>query len=314
LNIIQNKGDFMITPTFQFKIEKETSDYGMFVLEPLQQGYGQTIGNSLRRVLLSSLPGAAIVQAKISGVKHLFSTLKGLKEDIVEFTLNLKKVRIQYSSDKPVKVTLDVTGPGLVTAGDLKTPANVEIINKDLVLGTLADKNSRIKGEFLVESGYGYVPFEEREGGEIGVIPLDAVFTPVKRVNYHVSATRVGRVTNFDRLTLEIWTDGSIAPREAVLESARTLTSFFDQVVNPKEVEERKETEEEVQGREVSLTVEELELPTRIVNALLKVGIKTVGELQKAGRKKISKVKNLGGKSLKIIEAALAEKGIELED
>lgn len=304
----------MITPTFQFKVEKETPDFGVFVFEPLQQGYGQTLGNSLRRVLLSSLPGAAIVQAKITGVKHLFSTLKGLKEDIVELTLNLKKVRIKYSGDKTVKITLDKTGPAVITAGDLEVPAEVEIVNKDLVLGTLADKNSRIKGEFLVESGFGYVPFEEREGGEIGIIPLDAIFTPVLRVNYHVGATRVGRVTNFDRLTMEITTDGSISPHDALVESAQTLTSFFDQIVNPRQVEEEAGGKAEKTAEEPSLTIEELELPTRIVNALLKVGIKNVADLQRTGRKKVSKVKNLGGKSLKIIEAALAEKGIELED
>lgn len=306
----------MIKSTFQLKIEKDLADFGVFTMEPLQQGYGNTMGNALRRVLLSSLPGAAIVQAKISGVKHLFSTLKGLKEDIVEFTFNLKKVRLSYEGDKPVKITLDKTWPGLIKAGDFKTPPTVEIINKDLVLGTLADKSSRIKGDFLVESGYGYLPSEEREStGEIGVIPLDAIFAPIRRVNYHVGATRVGRVTNFDKLTLEIWTDGSISPKEALLEAAKTLTAFFDQIINPKEVaKEEKVQLKEKASEESLLTIEELELPTRIVNALLKVGLKTVGDLQKAGRKKIAKVKNLGGKSLKIIEASLAERDIILED
>jgi len=303
----------MITPTFQIKKEKETPDYGVFVLEPLRQGYGQTLGNALRRVLLTSLPGAAIVQAKISGVKHLFSTLKGLEEDIVELTLRLKQVRIKYSGEKPVKITLDKTKPGEVTAADFEVPAGVEIINKNLVLGTLADKTSRLKGEFLVEAGYGYVPFEERGEAGIGVIPLDAIFTPVQRVNYHVSATRVGRITNFDKLTIEIWTDGSIAPREALLVAGRTLTAFFDQIVNPKEVEEKDTPNEEALVEESSLTIEELELPTRIVNALLKVGIKNVADLQKAGRKKVSKIKNLGDKSLKIIEVALVEKGVRFE-
>jgi len=304
----------MITPNFQFKTEKETGNFGVFVFEPLQQGYGQTLGNSLRRVLLSSLPGAAIVQAKISGVKHLFSTLKGLKEDIVELTLNLKKVRVKYNGEKSVKITLDKSGPGEIVAGDFKTPAGVEIINKDLVLGTLSDKSSTLKGEFLVNSGYGYVPFEDREGGEIGLIPLDAIFTPVQRVNYYVSATRVGRVTNFDKLTMEVWTDGTIKPKEAMLESAKLLLSFFEQIINPKEVKEEKEEKLSLLPEGNSLTIEEIELPTRIVNALLKVGIKTVGDLQKAGRKKISKIKNLGGKSLKIVEIALKEREIELQD
>lgn len=306
----------MIIPTFQLKTEKESADFGVFVLEPLQPGYGNTLGNALRRVLLNSLPGAAIVQAKISGVKHLFSTLKGLKEDIVEFTFNLKKVRLNYKGNKPIKITLDKTGPGVFTANDFKTPAQVEVINKKLVLGTLADASSKIKGEFLVESGYGYILSEEREStGEIGVIPLDAIFTPIQRVNYHVGATRVGRVTNFDKLTLEIWTDGSILPKEALLEAAKTLTAFFDQVVNPREVvKEEKPSLKEKGSEELLLTVEELELPTRIVNALLKVGIKTVGDLQKAGIKRIAKVKNLGGKSLKIIEATLAQRNVGLGD
>jgi len=306
----------MIKPTFQLKIEKGLADFGVFTLEPLQPGYGNTVGNALRRVLLGSLPGAAIVQVKISGVKHLFSTLKGLKEDIVEFTFNLKKVRISYKGDKPVKITLDKLGPGLIKAGDFKTPPSVEIINKDLILGTLADKSSRIKGEFLVETGYGYVPLEEKEPtGEIGIIPLDAIFSPIRRVNYHVGATRVGRVTNFDKLTLEIWTDGSISPKDALLEAAQTLTAFFDQIVNPKEVtKEEKIPAKEKVSEESLLIIEELELPTRIVNALLKVGLKTTGDLQKAGRKKIAKVKNLGGKSLKIIEASLVERDITLED
>lgn len=303
----------MITPTFQIKTEKETADYGVFVLEPLQQGYGQTLGNSLRRVLLSSLPGAAIIQAKIAGAKHLFSTLPGMKEDITELTLNLKKVNFQYSGDEPVKITLDKTGPGVVKAGDFKTPASVKVINKDQILANLTDKSSRLKGEFLVESGFGYVPFEEREGGEIGVIPLDAIFTPVIRVNYHVSATRVGRITNFDKLTLEIWTDGSVSPKEAFLESAKTLRAFYDQAISPKEIK-KKAPEVETVSDEALLTVEELELPTRIINALIKAGCKTVGDLQKTGSKKISKVKNLGGKSLKIIQAALAEKGVSLND
>ncbi len=305
----------MITPTFQIKKEKETADFGVFILEPLQQGYGQTLGNALRRVLLSSLPGAAIIQAKISGVKHLFSTLKGLEEDIVEFTLQVKQVRIKYTGEKPVKISLDKTGPGEIKAADFELPAGVEIINKDLVLGTLADKTSRIKADFLVESGYGYVPSEERGEAEVGIIPLDAIFTPVQRVNYHVSATRVGRVTNYDKLTMEIWTDGSISPHTALMEAGKTLTAFFDQVINPKKLEAK---EAVLEGKplndESTLTIEELELPTRIVNALLKVGIKNVTELQKAGRKKIAKIKNLGGKSLKIIEAAVVEKGIQLED
>lgn len=301
----------MITPNFLVKTEKETPDFGVYTIEPLQKGYGQTLGNALRRVLLSSLPGAAIIQVKISGVKHIFSTLKGLKEDIVELTLNLKKVKLSYRGEKAVKVTLDKNGPGEILAEDLKVPAGVEVINKDLVLGHLADKTSRLKADMLVESGYGYVPFEERESGEIGVIPLDAIFTPVQRVNYYISATRVGRVTNFDKLTIEIYTDGTISPTGALMQSAQTLTGFFKQVYEPTNTLSSKE-EPVKKNEELSLMVEELELPTRIVNALLKEDFKTVNDLKNVGKKRISKIKNLGGKSLKIIEDALLEKGIEL--
>lgn len=303
----------MIKPTFQVKTVKEEADFGVFVLEPLPQGYGQTLGNALRRILLSSLRGAAIVQAKISGVKHLFSTIKGLKEDVVELTLNLKKIRLSYKGEKPVKITLDKTGPGPVKAGDLETPASVKVINKDLILGNLADKSSRLKGEFLVEAGYGYVPFEEKESQEIGIIPLDAIFSPVLRVNYNVSATRVGRMTNFDKLTLEIWTDGTITPNDAFLEASKTLSAFFDQVVHPKVMVGKMEEKEE-QNEQALLTIEELDLPTRIVNTLLKAGFKTAGDLQKAGKERLTKIRNLGGKSLKIIEVSLAEKGIALGD
>lgn len=305
----------MIEPNFQLKIEKETSDFGVFILEPLQRGYGQTLGNALRRVLLSSLPGAAVTKAKISGVKHLFSTLKGLKEDVAEFTLNVKKVRFAYSGDKPVKISLVKTGPGPILAGDFEVPAGVEIINKDLVLGNLSDSSSQFKGDFWVSSGYGYVPFEEMPSEEIGIIPLDAVFTPVKRVNYKVSATRVGRVTDFDKLTVEIITDGTVKPKDALIFAAKKLSAFFTQVYDPKEVPVDEELPpRQTDSQDESLTVEELGLPTRIVNALLKVGVKNVAELKEVGIKKLSKVKNLGGKSLKIIETALAERNITVED
>ncbi len=305
----------MIEPNFQFKIEKETKDFGLFTIEPLQRGYGQTIGNALRRVLLSTIPGAAVTKVKIAGTKHLFSTLKGLKEDVVELTLNIKKIRIAYSGDKSVKLTLAKNGPGPILAGDIEVPAGVEISNKDLVLGTLADSSSHFKAELWVESGYGLSPSEEREDEELGIILLDAIFTPIKRVNYKVSATRVGRVTDFDKLTMEVYTDGTINPKDALIYAAKKLTAFFTQIYNPKEVvvDEGLPIRQSLDAEE-NLTVEELALPTRIVNALLKAGVKNVAELKQTGAKKLSKVKNLGGKSLKIIQAALEEKDIHLEE
>jgi len=304
----------MINPIFTIKSEKETANFGIFVIEPLQQGYGQTLGNSLRRVLLSSLLGAAVTQIKISGVKHQFTSVPGLKEDVVELILNIKKIRVKYSGDKPQKMVVEKTGPGTVLAGDIELPPGVEIINKDLVLGSLADKKSRLKVEMVVETGYGYSPSEERSSTEIGVIPVDAVFSPVLRVNHHISATRVGRVINWDKLVLEIWTDGTISPQKALIESANTLLDFFHQVINPKEEKAVVSKEETLPKEILEMSVEELELPTRIANSLSKGGMPTMADLIKAGKKKISKVKNLGAKSVKIVEAAIKEKGIELPE
>lgn len=305
----------MIEPIFDIKSEKETPDYGVFVIEPLQQGYGHTLGNALRRVLLSSLPGAAITQVKISGARHRFATINGLREDTVELILNIKKIRINYSGDKPQKMILEKIGPGSVKAGDIKTPTGVEIINKDLVVGTLADKKSRLKMEMLVERGYGYLLAEERQIDEIGVIPIDAIFSPALRVNYQVGATRVGRTINWDKLTLEIWTDGTILPKNALVEAAKTLTPFFQQIVSPKKEKRIKTEEKQKIPKEIlELSVEELELPTRIANSLARGGMENVADLLKGGKKKIIKVKNLGVKSIKIVEAALKRKGLELPE
>jgi len=305
----------MIEPNFEFKIEKETPDFGVFIIEPLQQGFGNTLGNALRRVLLSSLPGAAITQVRISGVRHQFSTITGLKEDVIELILNIKKIRIDYQGDKPQKIRLEKEGPGEIKAGDIETPPEVKIINKDLVLGILAEKKSKIKVEMVVERGLGYSPAEERPTDEIGVIPVDAIFSPVTRVNYQVSATRVGRMINWDSLRMEIWTDGTINPGVALIESAKVLISFFQQLVNPKkEKKEQTVREEKIPKEVLNLSVEELELPTRIANALIKGGFSTVAEMIKSGKSKIVGIRNLGTKSIKIVEAALKQKGVELPE
>lgn len=297
---------------FQIKTEKETKNEGVFILEPLEQGYGQTLGNALRRVLLTALPGAAVTFVKIAGVRHQFTTIPGLKEDVVELILNIKQLRIHYSGDKPVKLILEATGPGEVKASEIKTPPGVEVVNKDFVLGTLADKKSKLGIEMTVEKGFGYSPFEERKSETLGVIPIDALFSPVARVNYKVEATRVGRMTNFDKLILEVMTDGTVAPLEAVKESAKIIISYFEQIVEPKKPKTAKEKKTEVPPEILKLMVEELALPTRITNALEKAGLKTVEELVSTPKKEIAKVKNLGSKSMKIIEAALKEKGVNL--
>jgi DNA-directed RNA polymerase subunit alpha len=303
----------MEEPIFEIKEESKQKNYSEFVISPLLQGYGVTLGNSLRRVLLSSLMGAAIVNVKISGVKHQFSTLKGMKEDIVEFLLNLKKVRFSYKGDKPTKATISAKDEGEVHAKDIKTEAGVSVVNPDLVLAYL-NKGSKLEAKLEIEKGVGYSPAEDRTTGEIGLIPLDASFSPIVRVNYRVEETRVGRLTNYDKLILEIWTDGTVDPKDSLLDSARILMSYYQQVVSPKKVvKEEEKKESDVLGPVGKLSVEEIGLPTRVANALLKNGYETVEDLVNAKRDELVKVRNLGEKSVKIIDAALGEKELEIQ-
>lgn len=295
---------------FEIKEEKVEADYGKFVISPLEQGYGLTIGNSLRRVLLTSLPGIAVTSVKIAGVKHQFSSLVGMKEDIVEFVLGLKKVRFSGNIDKPVKATLEVSKAGEFTAKEIKVGGGVEVVNTDLVLGTL-NKGSKISAEITIEKGMGYSPADDRSVETIGLIPVDASFSPVKRVSYKIEETRVGRLTNYDKLVLEVWTDGTIAPTDAVTEAAKTLVSYFTQVVNPKVAAKAKVEQTSDLGLVGKLSVEEIGLPTRVANALIKAGFETVEGLANARKIDLVKVRNLGEKSLKIIAAALGTKGVE---
>ena len=300
----------MHDPMFEIKEEKKEANYGKFAILPLEQGYGLTMGNSLRRVLLTSLPGIAVTSVKISSVKHQFSTLTGMKEDIVEFVLNIKKVRFSGNADKVVKATLEVTKPGEFKAGDIKVGGGIEVVNKDLVLGTL-NKGTKFSADLTIEKGVGYSPAEDRSVDSIGLIPVDASFSPVKRVSYKIEETRVGRLTNYDKLVLEIWTDGTVSPKDALIDSAKTLLSYFSQVVSPKKVEKAKEEVKNDLGLTGKLSVEEIGLPTRVANALIKAGFETVDQLAFAKKQDLVKVRNLGEKSLKIIAAALGTKGIE---
>lgn len=303
----------MNEPIFQITEENKKTNYGKFIISPLEAGYGNTLGNSLRRVLLTSLTGAAVTRVKISGVKHQFTSLKGMKEDIIEFLLNLKKVRIFYNEEKPIKASLEVKSPGEVKAKDIKIDPPAKIANPDLILAYL-NKDASLNVKMDVETGVGYSSSEERKTGEVGVIPMDAVFTPVVRVNYKVEETRVGRLTNYDRLVLEIWTDGTIDPKQALLKAANIMVSYFMQIVSPKKVDKvSDETKKDDLGPVGKLSVEEINLPTRVANALIKAGYDTVEDLVKAERSKLVKVRNLGEKSVKIIEAALGEKGLNLK-
>lgn len=303
----------MFEPNFKIKTEKEEKGYGKFIIEPLDLGFGQTLGNALRRVLLFSLAGAAVTSVKIEGVKHQFSTIEGLKEDVAEFILNIKKLRFKLNTDDKVKAILSVKGPREITAADLELSAGAEVVNKDLYLGTLADSRAKINAEFTVEKGFGYLPFEEQVVRGIGIIPVDAVFTPVLRVNYKVEATRVGRMTNLDKLIIEIWTDGTLESVEALKQAAKTLVSYFLQIYEPKAMgDESVAVTPAVSDEVLKMTIEELDLPTRIVNALKNGGIETIGQLLGTQRKELIKIKNLGAKSLGIVEDKLREKGVAL--
>lgn len=301
----------MNEPIFEVKEEEKKGNYSRFIISPLEQGYGNTLGNSLRRVLLTSLPGAAITSVSIQGVKHQFSSLKGMKEDVVELLLNLKKIRFSYESDKPTKAQISVTGPGDIKGSDIKTEATVKVANPDLKLVYL-NKDAKLQVKLEIEVGTGYLPAEERVTDEIGVIPLDASFSPIIRVNYKVEETRVGRLTNYDKLIVEIWTDGTIDAKKSLINSARILMSYFNQIVAPKKIEKKEEEEKDELGPIGKLSVEEIGLPTRVANALVKAEYETVEDLMNAKRDELVKVRNLGEKSVKIIEAALGEKSLVL--
>jgi len=304
----------MFEPTFSIKTDSERSDYGRYSIEPLSQGYGQTLGNSLRRVLLTSLSGSAISSVKIEGVKHQFSTLPGLKEDIVEFLLNIKRIRLSVPEGAPVTLTLSKKGPGEIKAGDIQTPAGVTIENPAFILGTLSDKRSQIDMELFAERGFGYVTAEEVTVHEVGVIPLDALYSPIVRVNYKVEATRVGRMTNLDKLVIEIWTDGTMAPYEGLKSASKILVTYFTQVYEPKvkTIEEPVVVLSNISDEVIKMRIEELDIPTRIVNALGNGGIETIGQLLGTQRPDLMKIKNLGVKSLSIVEEKLKERGVTL--
>lgn len=295
--------------------EKETNDFGKFTVEPLDQGYGHTLGNSLRRVLLTSLPGGAITQVKISSVRHPFSSLPGMSEDIVEFILNLKKVRLSITSDKPAKLTLDVKGPKEVKARDISEAAGVEIVNGDITLAHLTDDKTRLNASLVVENGRGYSLASERSSNEIGVIPIDASFSPVLKVNYQVEATRVGRASNFDKLIMEITTDGTIKPSDALKQAAKILVDHFATIYEPQTSTKKSKSQESkppITEDVLNTSLEELDLPVRLINSLKAGKIVTIGDFLGRDKKELMKMKNMGPKSISLVEEKLIERGIEI--
>ncbi|KKU56697.1 MAG: DNA-directed RNA polymerase subunit alpha [Candidatus Amesbacteria bacterium GW2011_GWA2_47_11] len=304
----------MQEPQFTITTESLSDYFGKFIIEPLPQGFGHTLGNALRRVLYTSIPGAAVTSVSISGASHQFTTLPGVREDVVQLILAVKQIRPTYTKDQPARITFSAKGPGEVTAGQFVTPPDVTIANPKLIIAHLADKNSHLEIEATIESGFGYSPAEDRTSTTIGVIPTDASFTPVVRVNYEVAATRVGRLTNYDKLMLDITTDGTLSPQTALTTAASILVSYFTSIVHPQQaaaVSASTDVSTRPQAGS-NIAIEELDLPTRIANALQKAGFDTVSSLLAVPRAELAKVKNLGGKSVKVIDAALTQRGFEL--
>ncbi len=298
-------------------IKSESDSEGIIVVEPLNQGYGSTLGSSIRRVLLSSLTGAAITSVKIDGVRHQFSTLDGLKEDIVEVILNLKKVRLLMESDSAVTLKLNAKGPKVVTAGDFELPAGVKITNPDQVIANLSNDKAKLVLSVTAELGEGYSFATERKSTEIGVIPIDANYSPIQFANYKVEETRVGRVTNFDRLVFELRTDGTVKPSVAFKAAAEILVSQFTMLTNP-ELEKAKPAKivaslvnpkEDTMSHQ-DLALEELDLPVRLTNSLKSAGINTVGEYLETPKEKLLEIKNFGAKSIETVNKKLTAENI----
>lgn len=295
-----------------------TADYGKFVAEPFERGYGMTIGNSLRRVLISSIEGTAVTSIRIDGVQHEFSTVKGVVEDVSQIILNIKKLTLRSHFKTPKPIYIDVSKKGEVTAKDIKTDETVEIINPDLHICTIT-KETNLKIEMQVARGRGYVPAErnKKEGQPIGVIPIDSIFTPVKKVNFSVEATRVGQITDYDKLILEIWTNGSIAPKESLLYASNILQRHLDIFVNfgklPEEEDVPEETEEQRMLREkLKVPISELELSVRSSNCLREARIKTIGDLVKKSELDMLQYRNFGKKSLAEIKKVIVDMGLSL--
>ncbi len=307
----------MEKPKIETVVLAEDNSYGKFVVEPLERGYGITLGNSLRRILLSSLPGAAVTSVKIDGVLHEFSTLPGVVEDVTDIILNLKQLSLRVHSDEPKVLRLQAEGEGVVRAGDIHTDADVEILNPDLHIATL-DKGGRLIAEITVGKGRGYVPADQNKTPDmpIGVIPVDSIFSPIRRVNYTIEHTRVGNKTNYDKLTLEVWTNGAVRPDEACSWAAKILKEhlelFISLTEDADEIEVMQEKEDDERNKLMEMTIEELDLSVRSYNCLKRAGINTIAELVSKTDEEMMKVRNLGKKSLEEVKTKLAAFGLSL--
>ena len=298
----------------------EDKKYGRFVVEPLERGYGITLGNSLRRIMLSSLPGAAVSQVKIEGVLHEFSSIEGVKEDVTEIIMNIKSLAIRNNSDtnEPKTAYIEYEGEGVVKASDIQVDQDIEILNPDQVIATLSGKNTKLYVELTITKGRGYISADKNKSDDlpIGVIAVDSIYTPVERVNVTVENTRVGQITDFDKLTLDVYTNGTLVPDEAVSLAAKVLSEhlslFIDLSENAKTAEIMVEKEEDEKEKVLEMSIDELELSVRSYNCLKRAGINTVEELTNKTSEDMMKVRNLGRKSLEEVLAKLKELGLQL--
>lgn len=299
----------------------EDKKYGRFVVEPLERGYGTTLGNSLRRIMLSSLPGAAVSQVKIEGVLHEFSSIPGVKEDVTEIVMNIKSLSIRNNSEsnEPKKAYIEFEGEGVVKASDIQVDSDIEILNPDLTIATLSGgKTSKLYMELVITKGRGYISADKNKTDDtpIGVIAIDSIYTPVERVNLTVENTRVGQITDFDKLTLDVYTNGTLGPDESVSLAAKVLSEhlglFVDLSENAKNAEVMVEKEDDEKEKVLVMSIDELELSVRSYNCLKRAGINTVQELTNKTADDMMKVRNLGRKSLEEVLAKLKELGLEL--
>jgi DNA-directed RNA polymerase subunit alpha len=299
----------------KIEVVQAAENYGRFKIEPLDPGYGHTLGNALRRVLLSSIPGSAVTKIKIDGVYHEFSTIPGVKEDVTEIVLNIKGIRLRSYAERPVKVLLTKQGPGVVRAGDIDAPSNVELVNPNHYICTLDGDDSHVEIEMTVERGRSYLPADQRDALPIGEIPVDAIFTPVPKVNYVVENTRIGQATDFDRLLIEIWTDGTIKAGDALSHAAQVLVQYSQTIADFN----RLSTDQEqpatgpnglaIPADIYDTPIEELDLSTRTYNCLKRADITKVGQVLEMDEKALLSVRNLGQKSMEEIRDKLVERG-----
>jgi DNA-directed RNA polymerase subunit alpha len=329
--MIQTNGSFLLPDKIRFDESTLTDSYGMLIVEPLERGFGTTVGNALRRILYSSIEGAAVYAVKLDGVLHEFTTVKGIKEDVVDVILNIKQLRFRMSGNKPRTATIDVSGPKEVTGGDLQTDSNLEVMNKDAVIATV-EKGGRLKGELYIRKDKGYITADLHEESDMSVdtVLIDAAFSPVKKVNFVVEKARVGRSTDYDRLILEVWTDGGVTPEDAITSASSIMMKHLELLLFSSDGEEQGYESDETEGSVIAekdksratetpsfnpnllKSVDELELSVRSYNCLKNAEIKTIAGLVQKTEQEILKTKNFGKKSLDEIKELLETMGLGL--